>query len=186
MAARRLANLERIDWQRPAALDGIEVLVATDVSNPLCGANGAARVYGPQKGANADQVDQLEAALFRYAQVARRHFGIDIANLAGGGAAGGLAAGLACFLGAKIQSGFDLVAETTGFHDRLAAADLVVTGEGRFDGQSAQGKVTGRVIEAARWRVSRWRYSQERAKATPDAEVRTISSHRTELGSGDE
>ncbi|MGE0599377.1 MAG: glycerate kinase [Dehalococcoidia bacterium] len=145
-----LADLERIDWSLPAALAGIEVLVATDVSNPLCGPNGAAQVYGPQKGANAEQVDQLEAALFRYAHVVRRHFGIDIASLPGGGAAGGLAAGLVAFLGAKIQSGFDLVAETTGFHDRLAAAELVVTGEGRFDGQSRQGKVTGRIIDAAR------------------------------------
>ncbi len=145
-----LADLERIDWTPPRALAGIEFFVATDVTNPLCGNAGAARVYAPQKGANPEQVDRLEAALFRYAQVVRRHFGVDVANLPGGGAAGGLAAGLAVFLGAKIQSGFDLVAETTGFAERLAAADIVVTGEGRFDSQSAQGKVTGRVIRAAR------------------------------------
>ena len=145
-----LADLERIEWQLPADLAGVEILVATDVTNPLCGPNGAAPVYAPQKGASPEDVDRLEAALFRYAQVVRRHFGLDIANLPGGGAAGGLAAGLVAFLGARIESGFDLVARTAGFEERLAAADLVVTGEGRFDSQSSQGKVTGRVIEAAR------------------------------------
>lgn len=145
-----LAELERIEWQRPAALAGIEILVATDVRNPLCGPEGAARVYAPQKGATPAEVDILEAALFRYAQVVRRHFGVDVANLPGGGAAGGLAAGLAAFLGARIESGFDLVAEATGLPGRLARADLVVTGEGHLDSQSLQGKVTGRIIELAR------------------------------------
>lgn len=145
-----LGTLERIEWEFPADLRGIAFLVATDVTNPLCGANGAARVYGPQKGATPEQVDILEAALFRYAQVVRRHFGVEIASVPGGGAAGGLAAGLAVFLGARIESGFDLVAGATGLAERLARADLVVTGEGRFDSQSLQGKVTGRIIEMAR------------------------------------
>jgi glycerate kinase len=145
-----LAELERIEWQRPAQLEGIEFLVASDVTNPLCGRNGAAPVYAPQKGASPEQADVLDAALFRYAQVVRRHFGLDIANVPGGGAAGGLAAGLVVFLGARIESGFDLVAGTANFAERLGAADLVVTGEGRFDSQSSQGKVTGRVLEAAR------------------------------------
>lgn len=144
-----LANLEHIEWRRPAWADGIEFVVATDVTNPLCGANGAARVYARQKGANEAEVDQLEEALFRYAMVVRRHFGVDLSNMAGAGAAGGLAGGLAVFLGARIASGFDLVAEATGLAERLAAADLVVTGEGRFDSQSAQGKVTGRLMELA-------------------------------------
>jgi glycerate kinase len=171
-----LANLERIEWTRPAALDGIEFRVATDVSNPLCGTNGAARVYGPQKGASMEQVDQLEAALFRYAQVMRRHFGSDIANLPGGGAAGGLAAGLAAFLGAQIQSGFDLVAETTGFADRLAVADFVATGEGRFDGQSMQGKVTGRVIESARAASKPAVVFAGASEGTGEVDVRTLTS----------
>lgn len=144
-----LANLERIAWERPAWGSGIEFVVATDVTNPLCGANGAARVYAPQKGASPAEVDQLEEALYRYAMVVRRHFGVDLSDMPGAGAAGGLAGGLAVFLGARIASGFDLVAEATGLAERLAAADLVVTGEGRFDAQSAQGKVTGRLIELA-------------------------------------
>jgi glycerate kinase len=145
-----LADLARIDWQRPAAFEGIELRVATDVTNPLCGPEGAARVYGPQKGATPADVDVLEAALFRYAQVVRRQLGADVSTMPGGGAAGGLAAGLAAFLGASIESGFDLVASVTDLPSRLAAADLVVTGEGSFDTQSLQGKVTGRMVELAR------------------------------------
>lgn len=144
-----LAELERITWEPPGWVKSIEFVVATDVTNPLCGPNGAARVYAPQKGASPAEVDQLEEALYRFAMVVRRHFGVDLANLPGAGAAGGLAGGLAVFLGARLDSGFDLVAEATGLHDRLAAADLVVTGEGRFDAQSTQGKVTGRLIELA-------------------------------------
>ncbi|MEO8540143.1 MAG: glycerate kinase [bacterium] len=145
-----LGDLAQISWERPRALDGIEIIVATDVTNPLCGPNGAARIYAPQKGATPAQVDQLDAAHFRYSQVLRRHFGRDFANLPGGGAAGGLAAGLAAFLGAQIVSGFEVVAEATNLRARLESADLVVTGEGSFDSQSLQGKVTGRVIEMAR------------------------------------
>jgi glycerate kinase len=172
-----LAELERIRWEPPAALAGIEVLVATDVTNPLCGAEGAARVYARQKGASDADIDRLEAALFRYAQVARRHFGLDVANLRGGGAAGGLAAGLAAFLGARIESGFDLVAATAGFHERLAQADLVITGEGRFDSQSAQGKVTGRVLELARLaRKPAVVFAGGKLRGASDVEVRTIAA----------
>jgi glycerate kinase len=144
-----LANLERISWERPAWAAGIEFVVACDVTNPLCGPNGAARVYGPQKGAAPDEVELLDEALYRYAMVVRRHFGIDLADMPGAGAAGGLAGGLVAFLGARLASGFDLVAEATGLRERLAPADVVVTGEGRFDAQSVQGKVTGRLMELA-------------------------------------
>lgn len=144
-----LARLEHITWEPPGWLPTTEVIVATDVTNPLCGPNGAARVYAPQKGASPQEVDVLEEALFRYAAVVRRKFGINAAGLAGGGAAGGLALGLAAFLGAKIVSGFDVVAEATGLRARLEAADAVVTGEGSYDSQSGQGKVTGRVLAMA-------------------------------------
>jgi len=172
-----LASLERVEWTRPAALAGIEFLAATDVTNPLCGPEGAARVYAPQKGASPEDVDVLEAALFRYAQVLRRHFGIDVSGLPGGGAAGGLAAGLAAFLGAKIASGFDLVADATGFHERLAAADIVITGEGRFDSQSVQGKVTGRVLQAAKAAGKpAVVFAGASVGAFPGIEIRTIAS----------
>ena len=144
-----LAGLSRVEWRRPPELDGIEVTVATDVTNPLTGPNGAAAVYGPQKGASPADVDALDAALTRYAMVLRRSLGVDVANVAGAGAAGGLASGLVAFLGATIASGFDAVAEVNNLRERLAAADLVVTGEGSFDNQSRQGKTTGRLIELA-------------------------------------
>jgi glycerate kinase len=145
-----LANLARIEWRRPPSLEGVEVIVATDVTNPLTGPNGAAAVYAPQKGATPEQVDILEAALVRYARVVRDDLGVDIASLPGAGAAGGLAAGLVAFLGARIASGFDVVADATGLAQRLTAADYVVTGEGCFDSQSLQGKTTGRLLDMAR------------------------------------
>jgi glycerate kinase len=144
-----LANLARIDWQPPAWLGQFEILVATDVTNPLTGPNGAAAIYAPQKGANAAQVDLLEAALTRYAAVLKRSLGVDVTTIDGGGAAGGLAAGLVAFLGARIESGFDLVARMTRLRERMARCNLVVTGEGSFDSQSLQGKVTGRILEMA-------------------------------------
>ncbi len=171
-----LGDLEQVTWQRPALLEGIEIVVATDVTNPLCGPDGAARIYGPQKGATPEQVDQLEAAHFRYAQVLRRHFGVDIASLPGGGAAGGLAAGLVAFLGARIASGFEMVAEATNLRARLAAADLVVTGEGSFDSQSQQGKVTGRVLELAAEAGKPAVVFAGRASAAPDVDVVTLAS----------
>ena len=94
-------------------------------------------------------MDALDAALTRYAMVLRRSLGVDVASVAGAGAAGGLASGLVAFLGATIASGFDAVAEVNNLRERLAAADLVVTGEGSFDNQSRQGKTTGRLIELA-------------------------------------
>lgn len=171
-----LGELERVEWRRPELFDGIEVVVATDVTNPLCGPNGAARVYGPQKGATPEQVDQLDAAHFRYAQVLRRHFGQDFGSLPGGGAAGGLAAGLVAFLGARIASGFDVVAEATNLRERMEAADLVVTGEGSFDGQSIQGKVTGRVVEMAAEMGKPVAVFAGRAEASPGLDVSTLSS----------
>lgn len=145
-----LVGLERVVWQRPAALEVVEAVVATDVTNPLLGPQGAAAVYAPQKGANPEQVALLERALARYAEVVERDLGVTIADLPGGGAAGGLGAGLAAFLGARVESGFEVVASATNLAARLAAADAVVTGEGSFDSQSLQGKTTGRLLELCR------------------------------------
>lgn len=145
-----LAGLERVDWRPPGWLGSFPIVVATDVRSPLCGPEGAARVFAPQKGASPAEVDLLEEALERFAAVVRRATGVDLRDLPGAGAAGGLAGGLHAFLGAAIQSGFDVVARVTRFAERLAAADLVITGEGSYDAQSLAGKVTGRVAEAAR------------------------------------
>ncbi len=176
-----LQRLARIDWSPPSALAGVEVVVASDVTNPLVGPNGAAAVYGPQKGATAEQVEVLEAALLRFAAVVRRSLGVDIASLPGGGAAGGLAAGLVAFLGARIVSGFDVVAEATGLEARLAAADIVATGEGSFDEQSLQGKTTGRLRALAEARGRRCVVFAGKATATSD-DVLTLASLEPDAG----
>jgi glycerate kinase len=148
-----LANLDLTKLDRRLA--NVEVFVATDVRNPLTGPAGAAAVYGPQKGADPAQVEALEAGLRRWAQVLRDTTGVDVAQMPGAGAAGGAAAGLVACCGARIISGFDLVSEAADLDDHLAWADVIVTGEGRFDSQSLQGKVTGRLLEAAAGRGKR-------------------------------
>ena len=140
-----LSELARIDWSPPHSLAGVKVLVASDVTNPLVGRRGAAAVFGPQKGASPRDVEAIEAALQRYAAVVERSLGVPIAELPGAGAAGGLAGGLVAFLGGRIMSGFDVVAEAVGLEERLRRADVIVTGEGSFDGQSEQGKTVGRL-----------------------------------------
>jgi len=125
------------------------IRVACDVSNPLLGPNGAAAVYGPQKGAPAAMVDQLENGLGNLAEIVNRDLGVDISSIPGGGAAGGLGAGLAAFTGATLESGADLVASAVGLKRRLAGADLCITGEGSFDAQSASGKTVSAVARCA-------------------------------------
>ena len=119
------------------------------MTNTLCGPTGAARMFGPQKGASARDVETLEAALLRFAEIALRDCGVDVLSLRGGGAAGGLAAGLAV-LGATIEPGFALVAEATGLEAKVAAAELVITGEGRLDAQTAYGKTASGMAALAR------------------------------------
>jgi glycerate kinase len=118
-------------------LGDTDLLVACDVNNPLYGPTGAARVFGPQKGATPQQVEQLDAALARLAQSTGNQ---DLAQQPGAGAAGGLGFGLLAFLGAKLVPGFDLIARTLHLRQRLRGADLVITGEGRLDASSLHGK----------------------------------------------
>ena len=129
-----LARLDRIE------IDGLHprlgeatVIAATDVTNPLCGPDGASAVFGPQKGANPDMVQELDAALANYARVVARDLGRDVSEQPGAGAAGGLGAGLMAFTGATLQSGIDMVCEVLNFDSLLEGADLVITGEGRAD-----------------------------------------------------
>jgi len=124
--------------------------VASDVTNPLLGPEGAARVYGPQKGANPAEVEQLEACLSRYADVLERDLAVDVRRLEGAGAAGGLGAGLIAFLRARLRSGVEVVLEALDFESRLAGVDLVVTGEGCVDAQTAAGKTPVGVARAAK------------------------------------
>jgi glycerate kinase len=146
-----LASLARIDCSGlDPRLAGVSVTGATDVRNPLCGPEGASAVYGPQKGATPEQVRQLDAALARYAEIIARDTGVEVREQLGAGAAGGLGAGLLAFLHAELRPGFDLVAGITDLERRIAAADLVLTGEGRLDGQSLYGKTTVGVARLAR------------------------------------
>jgi glycerate kinase len=136
-----LARLERIDlsgFHRPP--DGAEIVIASDVTNPLCGPTGASAVYGPQKGAGPEDVALLDAALERFAEVVVRDVGVAVRDLPGAGAAGGLGAALAAFLGARMERGVELVLDAVQFDRCLAQADLVLTGEGKIDAQTAFGK----------------------------------------------
>lgn len=133
----------------------VEVVAACDVDNPLVGERGSARTFGPQKGAAAAQVDQLERGLDRLAAVVRDRLDVDVAGLRFAGAGGGLAAGLRAFLGAQLVSGFDYAAEETGLAAEIERADVVVTGEGAVDATTSAGKVVGGVVGLARSRGAR-------------------------------
>ena len=129
-----LARLDRIETQGlHPALGQATIIAATDVTNPLCGSDGASAVFGPQKGANPEMVQELDAALANFARVVARDLHRDVSEQPGAGAAGGLGAGLMAFAGATLQSGIDMVCEVLQFDALLQGADLVITGEGRAD-----------------------------------------------------
>jgi len=149
-----LAGLARVDLSGlDPRLAEASVLVACDVDNPLCGPRGASAVYGPQKGATPEMVRELDAALGVFAEVAKAATGRDIALLPGAGAAGGLGAGLLFFTPASLRPGVSIVLETTGFEALTQRADLVITGEGRTDFQTAMGKAPVGVAAVAKRHV---------------------------------
>ncbi len=146
-----LANLARIDVSGlDPRLRDCAIEVASDVTNPLCGPTGASVVYGPQKGATPTDVTELDAALEHYADIVRRDLGRSVGEVPGAGAAGGLGAGLLAFTQARISSGIDIVIRLTGLVDHVAEANLVLTGEGRMDGQTRFGKTPFGVASVAR------------------------------------
>ncbi|HEX9011127.1 MAG TPA: glycerate kinase [Holophagaceae bacterium] len=146
-----LARLARIDLRGlDPRLAETELLVACDVDNPLCGPRGASAVYGPQKGATPEAVRELDAALEVFARIARRDTGRDVAEAPGAGAAGGLGAGLLFFSPARLRPGVEIVLEAVGFEDMVRGADLVFTGEGRTDAQTAMGKAPVGVAAVAK------------------------------------
>jgi glycerate kinase len=147
-AVTELAGLERI--QKPKDLILPKIIAAVDVKNPLLGKNGATRVFGPQKGVTKDQIDKLERALTRLADVVAEEFGFDYRDKPGAGAAGGLGFGLMSFCGAKIRPGFDVVAEAVGLEAKIKDADVVITGEGSLDRQTLEGKTPAGVARLAR------------------------------------
>jgi glycerate kinase len=157
----------------PRSVRDVEFVVASDVDNPLTGPLGATAVYGPQKGATAEDVAFLDRALGHFAAIVHRDLGIDVRDLPGAGAAGGLGAGLVAFLGAKLRPGFDLVAEAVGLPAKMEDADVVVTAEGRWDSQSERGKAPAGVLRMAREARKRSALvaGQMEEGARPDADV---------------
>jgi glycerate kinase len=127
-----------------------KIIAAVDVKNRLLGENGATRVFGPQKGASKSDLDNLERALTRLADVVATEFGFDYQNEAGAGASGGLGFGLLSFCGATIRPGFEVVAEAVGLESKMKDADLVITGEGSLDRQTLEGKTPVGVARLAR------------------------------------
>ncbi|MCR4424792.1 MAG: glycerate kinase [Firmicutes bacterium] len=147
------AELERLSRMDMSGMDPrvahTEFIVACDVDNPLTGPKGASAVYGPQKGATPEMVARLDAALAKFAAVIREDLGLDVNDIPGAGAAGGLGAGLVAFASATLKRGIEIVVETTRLREKMAGADLVITGEGRIDFQTLFGKTPMGVARVA-------------------------------------
>ncbi|NCB42344.1 MAG: glycerate kinase [Clostridia bacterium] len=143
-----LGNLDRIDCtQIDPRLKETEVIVMCDVNNPLCGQDGASRIYGPQKGATPSMVLELDKNLSHYADIVKRDLNIDAKDYPGAGAAGGLGMGLMCFAGAKLVRGIDTVLDLSMFDEKMEKSDVIITGEGKLDQQTMRGKVIYGVLE---------------------------------------
>jgi glycerate kinase len=145
-----LAKLERIDMSdRHPRLEQVQIDVACNWHNVLCGAKGVARVFGPQKGASPETVEQMAAALDRYAAIIERDLGLDVGEMPGSGASGGLGTGLHALLGAKLYSRYDIVMQYLEIDSLLQEVDLVITGEGSIDSQTPRGKIPAEVARRA-------------------------------------
>ena len=146
-----LSKLNRIDISGiDKRLSECQITVACDVTNPLCGEQGASKVYGPQKGATEEMCRHLDNALANYGRIIKNDLGIDVLDMPGTGAAGGLGAGLVAFLGAELLSGIEIVSKAVGLEDHLEGAALVFTGEGRIDTQTLFGKTIAGVAAKAK------------------------------------
>ena len=146
-----LETLARIDLSElDSRLADCRIDVACDVTNPLTGPQGASAVFGPQKGATAQMIDRLDSGLRHYARIIARDLDIDVLSLEGGGAAGGMGAALYAFCGAQLRPGIEIVTDALQLAERVADADLVITGEGRIDSQTIHGKVPVGVAKVAK------------------------------------
>ena len=166
----RLLHLVKI--AKPKELTLPKIIAAVDVRNPLLGENGATRVFGPQKGAVDDKIDNLERALGKLADVVSKEFGVDYRDKPGAGAAGGLGFGLMSFCGARIRPGFDVVAEAVRLESKMKDVDLVITGEGSLDRQTLEGKTPAGVAQLAR-KLSKQVFAIV-GRASGDQEVRDL------------
>lgn len=145
-----LERLAKIDiGTLDSRLKDVQVIAASDVTNPLTGENGASAVFGPQKGASETDVEKLEKALHNFANVIKQDLGKDVEHLPGAGAAGGIGAGLMAFSNCELKNGAELVIDEIGLKDKVADADYVITGEGKIDFQTKFGKTPFAVAQVA-------------------------------------
>lgn len=145
-----LERLAKIDIGTLASrLKDVQVIAASDVTNPLTGENGASAVFGPQKGASEAEVEKLDKALHNFANVIKQDLGKDVERLPGAGAAGGIGAGLMAFSNCELKNGAELVIDEIGLKDQVADADYVITGEGKIDFQTKFGKTPFAVAQVA-------------------------------------
>lgn len=148
---RGLTKIDKISTENmDKRIKNVNFIIASDVENTLTGKNGAAAVFGPQKGATPDEVELLDKGLIHYAEIIRRDIGKNVEDIAGSGAAGGLGAGLIAFLDAKLQSGVEVVANTVELAEKISQADYVFTGEGGMDFQTKYGKTPFGVAQVAK------------------------------------
>lgn len=133
------------DWKK--IRQECSFVLASDVTNPLCGENGAAHVFAPQKGADAEMVEMLDARARKFAEVSAKHFGYDRSEVPGAGAAGGLGYAFLQYFGAEVSAGAELLLREIGFDEMIRDADLVITGEGHSDRQTLMGKLPQRILE---------------------------------------
>lgn len=146
-----LDELDSIDQSQVIeGVNDLEIIVASDVTNPLCGEHGASAVFGPQKGATIDMVTTLDNNLRHYGEVVKKQLGIDIIDLAGAGGAGGLGGGLLAFTNATMQKGIEIMTEYTKLKEKLVNIDFCITGEGGIDFQTKFGKTPYGVAKAAK------------------------------------
>jgi glycerate kinase len=168
----------------PASASGgplqIRIVAACDVKNPLLGENGATLTFGPQKGATPDELEILERALTRLADTVTRELGYDFRNNPGAGAAGGLGFGLMSFCSGELRPGFDVVADAVELHEKIRSADVVITGEGKLDRQTLEGKAPAGVARLARKFGKR--VFAVVGRAAPDQHVRDTFDGVYELG----
>jgi glycerate kinase len=143
------AFAKRSTWDEVRELNDVCFTIATDVTNPLCGENGAAHVFAPQKGTSHEMVLQLDARARKFAEVSARHFGFDRQDVPGAGAAGGHGYAFLQYLNADCRSGIDLLLESIRFDKLLKDASLVITGEGSADRQTLMGKLPFGILQRA-------------------------------------
>jgi glycerate kinase len=144
-----LVKIKSIEYFPIIAMEDVKITVLTDVQNPFFGENGAAYVYAAQKGADEKSIEELDEGLRNISKVFENNFSINISNIPGSGAAGGIGGGMKAFFNATIRSGIDAIFEMLNFDNLLEDADYIITGEGKFDSQTFEGKVVKGVVDKA-------------------------------------